>query len=176
MILEFLFLSSFYCLSWYIRLAPTIVRETWKINPSYQTEEWKREANWSALGHLFEKTYLRSHMNIRKTMGPVSNNCILNCFLVMRISFYGTNHNVLLNPQMAKMDAEVGQLQLISPWWDQTYRCSYIGTAWMGYPRLSKQFYSLIQSIPTIWHTLESAHSKVDKMLEEDNIRENIKS
>lgn len=71
-------------------------------------------------------------------MDPVSNKGILNCLLAMKISFYGTNHNVLLNPQMAKMDAEAAQ------WRDQTYRCSYAGTTWMGYPRLSKQFYALI--------------------------------
>lgn len=47
-------------------------------------------------------------------MDPVSNECILNCSLVMGINFYETNHNVLLNPQMAKMDAEGGQMQLIS--------------------------------------------------------------
>lgn len=47
-------------------------------------------------------------------MEPVSNKCILNYFLVLRISFYETNQSLLFNPQIAKMDAEVGQTQLIS--------------------------------------------------------------
>ena len=45
-------------------------------------------------------------------MDSVSNKCILNCFLIIRTSFW--EPTIDFNPQKAKMDAEVERVRLIS--------------------------------------------------------------